>query len=62
MEVGQRIRNIHTGNIYTVIKISVVNTSTTQVDVYEVADEYFNSHRFNTSYLKHYEVIEEGEQ
>ena len=56
MKIGQKIRNIHTNKAYTIIEIDERSSGFT---VYEVANEEFELHRFNTNYTQHYEVIED---
>ncbi len=61
MRVGQQIRNIHTNNTYTIVQIDRVDMGDKMMAVYEVADDDFNSHRFNSDYIKNYEVITKEE-
>jgi len=60
MQVGQKIRNIHTNTPYTIIAIeSIKLDSGSMIAVYEVSNDEFESHKFNANYTKHYEVINE---
>lgn len=63
MRVGQKIRNIHTKNIYTIVDIErIQHDGKNWIEVYEVSNEMFESHRFNAEYLKHYELINDEEE
>ena len=60
MKVGQKIRNVHTFKIYTIVdieKVAFYGDSTKTV--YTVSDNNFESHRFNEDYLSHYMVVED---
>lgn len=62
MKVGQKIRNIHTHNIYTIVDVERIKyDGVNWIWVYEVSNELLESHRFNEEYVKHYEVIGEEE-
>ena len=63
MRIGQKIRNIHTKEIYTIVDIESVNyDSNGRITVYEVSNDVLESHRFNANYVKHYEVINDEEE
>ncbi len=52
--VGNRLRNKHTGDEYTVCEVIVMDFGLT---VYEVASDELQTMRFNQDYVQHYEVI-----
>ena len=62
MRVGQKIKNIHTNRVYTIVHIDSVDDGMEKIAVYEVSNEIFEIHRFNANYLKHYEVIDSEEE
>ena len=57
MKIGDIIENIHTAKTYTVIGIDIIKNSGEEIVVYEVANDNFESLRFNASYIKHYKII-----
>ncbi len=52
--VGNRLRNKHTADEYTVCEVIVMDFGLT---VYEVASDELQTMRFNQDYVQHYEVI-----
>tara|TARA_R110002020_G_scaffold317108_1_gene532793 strand:- start:1068 stop:1259 length:192 start_codon:yes stop_codon:yes gene_type:complete len=62
MRIGQKIRNIHSDIIYTIIDIESVDYDGSKIAVYEIADGNFESHRFNANYSKHYKVVTDEEE
>lgn len=52
--VGDRLKNKHTGQEYTVCEIIVMDFGLT---VYEIATDSMQTLRFNQEYCQHYEVI-----
>ena len=63
MEVGQKIRNVHTFKIYTIVNIEkVAYYGDSTKTVYTVSNNKFESHRFNEDFLSHYVLYEEGQQ
>ena len=61
MKVGQRIRNIHTGNEYTIIEIHPPPKHSVLL-IFEVASDDGKDMRFNSMYEKHYEVLGDEEE
>lgn len=61
MKLGQIIKNIHTGKTYTVVGVDCIKYEDANIMVYEIANDNFESHRFNSHYLKHYELVDGGE-
>ena len=61
MKVGQRIRNIHTHNEYTVIEIYPPVPGSILL-IFEVATDDMETMRFNSMYEKHYEVMEKPDE
>jgi len=52
--VGNRLKNKHTGQEYTVCEIIVMDFGLT---FYEIATDSMQTLRFNQEYCQHYEVI-----
>jgi hypothetical protein len=62
MKVGSKILNIHTMLDYTIVGIETVKVdSENYITVYTVANDKFESHRFDSSYLLHYALVDEEE-
>ena len=62
MKVGSKILNIHTMLDYTIVSIDNVKVDAKNyITVYTVANDKFESHRFDSSYLSHYALIDEEE-
>ena len=62
MKVGNKIMNIHTMLEYTIVGIENVKVDSKNYNVvYTVANDKFESHRFNATYLHHYTIIDEEE-
>lgn len=63
IKVGDNLKNKHTDVIWTVVKVETIKTGSKTYVVYEVANENFETMRFNNEYLIHYdiEIFEEEE-
>lgn len=56
IEVGDNLKNKHTDAIWTVVKVETIETGSKTYVVYEVANENFETMRFNNEYLIHYDI------
>jgi len=57
IEVGDNLKNKHTDAIWTVVKVETIKTGLKTYIVYDLANENFETIRFNSEYLQHYELI-----
>lgn len=55
IKVGDNLKNKHTDAIWTVVKVETIKTGSKTYVVYEVANENFETMRFNNEYLIHYD-------
>ena len=56
MKPGTRIRNIHTKEEYTVLEV-IPPANGHMLRIYEVANANMETHRFNSMYEKHFELV-----
>tara|TARA_R100000005_G_C4935385_1_gene162394 strand:- start:455 stop:655 length:201 start_codon:yes stop_codon:yes gene_type:complete len=56
IKVGDNLKNKHTDATWTVVKVETVRTGSKTYVVYEVANENFETMRFNNEYLIHYDI------
>jgi hypothetical protein len=58
VKVGDRLKNVHTENEYTVIELDEIKNNPANITVIVLADDLMVEHRISFEYLKHYQPVE----